>query len=201
MISYLHGVDVLAGTYAEEPAAETLARQVVAEIEAADPLPAAPPRVLTSQIPGVPDEQWTEFALAMKTADPKSISGAGAYGMFELKPRRLADLGLMKNVTPVNARSNGRLAWKGEWVAPLTEKKFLSSAVAQYDAFGKSMRAYVKGLEDGSVPQPEAGLPQEMTLSGALAILHRCGPRGLLGWANERFPETVALYEATNGIF
>jgi hypothetical protein len=190
---YLHGLDVLAGTYVDED--EALAQHVIAEMEAIDPIPQPKTRALSSQIPGVPDEAWTEFSLTMKTASPKSISKSGSLGMFEMKPRRLADLGLMRNVEK-------KKSWTGQWVPPLTESGFLSSAVEQYDAFGKSMRDYIAGLDSGAVPQPEDGLPRDMTLSGALAILHRCGPQGLLRWADgERFPETEALYKAANGIF
>ena len=194
----LHGVDVLIGQYVApmDAATEAVAQQVIAELEAERPRF----RVLESQIPGVSDEQWTEFALAMKTADQRS-SADNALGMFQMKPRRLADLGLMTNVR--SSRSlTGRMAWKGDWVAPLTERKFLESAAEQYNAFGASMRRYVAGLEDGSVAQPESGVPTDMTMSGALAVLHRCGPNGLIRWCSgDRFPETEALFEAVNGIF
>lgn len=199
MSVYLHGIDVLVGAHVAplDAEMEVVAQNVIAEIETP-----RLERVLASQIPGVPDEAWTEFALAMKTAAPGSISSSNAFGMFEMKPRRLADLGLMRNI--VSARSSsGRMAWKGDWTPPLTEKKFLASAADQYEAFGASMRKYIEGLEDGSVPQPESGVPADVTLSGALAILHRCGPQGLVRWTDEgsRFPETIALVQVANGIF
>ena len=207
MSLYLHGADVLAGVHVTSDETEAVAQAVLKEIEATTPPPlprtAELGRVLPSQIPGVSDEAWTEFALALKTAEQKAVSPSNAFGMFEMKPRRLEDLGLMTNVAPMNARKKGVMAWSGEWVAPMTEKGFLASAVAQYDAFGASMRLYIDGLENGSVKQPEEGLPTDMSVSGALAILHRCGPRGLVNWIDEdnRFPETVALYRAVNGTF
>ena len=65
------------------------------------------------------------------------------------------------------------------------------------------MRRYVDGLRDGSVAKPKGGWPVGMTLSGALAVLQRCGPSGLVTWndAGKRFPATVTLYERANGIF
>jgi hypothetical protein len=200
--AYLHGVDVLVGahvTVAED--LETIATRIVAEVEAAHPVVSL--TVLKSEIPGVSDEAWTEFAHAMRTADLKTVSSSGALGMFGLKQRRLADLGLMKNVTPANTRTTGKMQWKGEWVPPLTEKKFLASAVEQYKAFGASMRQYIEGLSDGSVKQPEEGLPADMTMSGVLAVLHRCGPSGLATWMDveDRFPQTVTLFSNANGIF
>lgn len=157
-------------------------------------------RVVPSLIEGVSDQAWTEFVMAMRTAQPGAVSASNALGMFELKPRRLADLGLVRNVALTRSPTN-RMAWVGEFVAPLTQKKFLGSPEVQYRAFAESMRRYVDGLTDGTVPSESR--PEDMTLSGALAILHRCGPNGLKSWANEdkRFPDTIALYDKVNGIF
>jgi len=199
--NYLLGVDVLAGAAIDvfdEDDIEQIAERVVAEVEAADralrPLATEEKRFLKSELPGVSDEEWTQFVLAMKTANLNEVSDSNAYGMFEMKPRRLVDLGLMKSVKPVNARSTGHMAWKGEWKSPLSEKGFLESAEVQYRAFSESMKRYAKALEKR---------PNDMTLSGALAVLHRCGPNGLVIWGDEdrRFPDTVALFDATNGLF
>jgi len=159
-------------------------------------------RVLKSELEGVSDEAWTDFALALKTAQIGAVSASNAYGMFELKPRRLADLGLIRNVFNTRGPTN-RMVWVGEWVPPMTQKKFLSSPTEQYKAMAKSMNDYVARLRSGSIPRPDGGKPQGMSLSGALAILHRCGPSGLKTWNDEpnRFPETAALYQKANGIF
>lgn len=213
----------------ETPSVAEVADRVVAEVEAAQPqqmtsvpnadggrtvdgggppLPSfAPPRalggrVLKSELPGVSDQAWTEFALAMKAQSPSAVSASNELGMFAMKPRRLADLGLVKNLS--NQRSpTGRMIWVGEWVAPMTEKKFLSSAAAQYRAFAKSMQLYADGLLSGAVALPEGGMPEDLSLSGALAILHKCGPQGIAKWADEeaRFPNTVDLVQRANGIF
>ena len=166
-------------------------------------VPAAPAeRVLKSEIPNVSDKAWTRFVLAMKTAEPGAVSASNDLGMFGIKVRRLADLGLVLDVRQVRSPV-GRLAWIGDFVPPLTQRKFLSSASEQYAAFVASMRRYIEGLVDGTLPRPEGGPAEGMTLSGALAVLHRCGPSGLRTWCDEddRFPDTVALYERANGAF
>lgn len=224
--AYLRGSDVLGGTRSsaaveiEAPgttaadAAIREAEQVVAEAEAGELLPRVGasvladaavrplPRVLKSELPNVSDQAWTRFVFAMKVAQPGAISASNALGMFELKARRLADLGLVRDIK--RARSPlGRLMWVGEFTAPLTQREFLNRPELQYKAFVDSMRAYVNGLRDATVPRPNGGFPADMTLSGALAVLHRGGPGALRDWNNEddRFEDTVALFDRTNGIF
>lgn len=160
------------------------------------------PRVLKSEIPNVSDAAWTSFVLTMKTAQPGAISASNDLGMFEIKTRRLADLGLVKDLKRARSPSN-RLMWVCEFIPPLTQREFLSKPAIQYDTFIKSMRAYIEGLRDGSVPKPDGGFLVGTSLSGVLAVLHRCGPSGLKGWndPDDRFPNTVALYERSNGIF
>lgn len=201
--TYLQGVDLASARTVTVPVAQPdevvqVAERAVADVEAAE----KPRRVLHSEIPGIPDDSWTDFVLAMKTAQPGSISASNAYGMFEIKPKRLADLGLIKNVKCKRSTS-GRMVWTGEFVSPHTLKSFLKSPKLQYETFCKSMQLYVKGLADGSIPRPEGGLPEELTLSGVLAILHRAGPKGFAKWNDEasRFEDTVALVNKTNGIF
>jgi hypothetical protein len=96
----------------------------------------------------------------------------------------------------------GRLAFDGEFVLPMTRRKFLENAGVQYRVFAVSIGRYVDGLRTGAVPQPDEA-PEGMTLSGALAILHRVGPNGLVKWADEsaRFSDTNDLYLRTNGLF
>lgn len=159
-------------------------------------------KLLKSEVPGVDDEAWTDFVLAMKTALPSAVSASNGLGLFEMKIRRLADLGLVKNLK--NKRSSGgRMIWTGDWVSPMTEKKFLASAQKQYEAFVASVKAYVAGLADGTIANPDGGRPEGMSLSGILAVLHKCGPSGLKTWNDEenRFSDTIALFDATNGIF
>lgn len=171
--------------------------------------PAAPARVLPSPLEGVPDDDWTRWVIAMRTGETSDIGDSGALGMFAFKLRRLADIGLMNNVAPTNARKTGRMSWTGDWVAPLTRDAFLNSPSIQYRALAASTQLYMNALADGEITQPtfadgdKAETEKEISLSGALALLHKCGPRGFEQWGNEskRQPSTVALFGATNGIF
>lgn len=197
--AYIVGTDVLGAAAAADPADE--AREVgdrtVAEAQAFD-------RVLESGLQGISDRAWTDFVYALKVAEPGAVSDSNEHGMFAMKPRRLADLGVMGNLRCTRAPTGPkRMVWVGDFVKPMTREKFLASPGAQYKALCDSMRAYVRGLSDGSVPNPAGGRPADMTLSGALAVLHKCGPSGLKSWNDEgdRFPATVALYDKTNGIF
>ncbi len=217
---YLDGSRLLGGLAETPPsarsAAETVAddaeravhevedeeRRALRPFEASDPPATSLGCVLPTEIRGVPDAAWTRFVLALKTAQPGAVSASNAYGMFEMKPRRLADLGLMKNLRKTRLPPPvDRLIWVGEFVPPLTQKKFLADLSAQYRALSDSVRKYVEGLRDGTIPRLQDP-PGEMTLSGALAVLHRSGPRGLRTWEEaERFGDTVAVYERANGIF
>ncbi len=163
---------------------------------------ATPRRILASPIQAVSGEVWTEFALALKTATLGAISASNALGMFEFKMRRLKDLGLVDGLR--NERSpNGRMVWVGEFVHPHTLRGFLSSPRLQYEVFAKSMVDYVSRLRDGRIERPDGGFSRGTTLSGVLAILHRCGPRGLkvLVDPDARFSDTTALFGRANGIF
>lgn len=192
---YLRGVDALAGrtdvVFEEED--DELA-EVAAELEAAErPRLVAPVRrVLRSELAGIEDDAWTDFVLAMKTQELGAVSASNELGMFGLRPRRLADLGLMRNLKGVRSPTE-RMIWIGEWVPPLSEAKFLADPRLQYRAFCESMKRYAAGM---------GAIPDGLSLSGALAVLHRCGPGGLETWSREeRFPSTEALVEKTNGIF
>lgn len=181
---------------------ERRALEIVPKLVLVDASARPSARLVKSEIPNVSDEAWTRFVFAMKTAQPGAISASNALGMFEMKARRLADLGLVKDIK--RARSPlGRLMWVGEFVAPLTQRDFLSKSAIQYQAFVDSMRSYIDGLCAGTVAKPDGGFPAGMTLSGALAVLHRGGPNGLKSWNSEddRFEDTVALFERVNGIF
>lgn len=205
-LDYLHGSYVLSGTRPLEPDAIAVEADRAAQAVEADErrafAPFEAPRVLKSEIPNVSNEAWTNFVLAMKTAQPTAVSASNSLGMFEMKVRRLVDLGLVRNAKRTRSPS-GRLMWLGEFVPPLTEREFLNKPSKQYEVFINSTKSYISGLVDGSVNKPDGGFPVGMTLSGALSILHRCGPTGLKGWndPSDRFSDTVALYEQTNGLF
>jgi hypothetical protein len=160
------------------------------------------PAILSSEIKGVSDEAWTEFVKALKVAEPSAVSAQGALGLFALKPKRLADLGLM--VLSRGKPANGRhVVWQGEFVPPLTRDVFMATPRVQYKALVASMRRYLAALKDGTIPPPAGGVSKDMSLSGVLTILHKCGPSGLETWNDptDRFPSTQALFEKTNGLF
>lgn len=204
---YLLGTDVLVQPHTRrQDEAAHVAEQAVKEVEAAEApdvgpvLVAQKRRVLKSEIPGISDEAWTDFVLAMKTASPGSVSASNAHGMFELKIRRLADLGYAKNLS-YKRSPLGRMVWAGDFVAPLTRDKFLKDRGLQYKVFCESIKDYLAKLQSGQIAQPEDD-DGALSTSGMVAILHRCGPNGLARWQDElRFPETVELCERANGIF
>ncbi len=161
------------------------------------------PFIIASPIPSVSPEAWTRFVIGVRNGVPVgAVSESNELGMFSLKPKRLGDLKLLANVRSVRS-PNGRMVWTGDFVPPMSAKRFLSDPSAQYQAFCASMKNYLTKLQSGEIARPDGGKPSGITLSGVLAILHRCGPSGLKTWNNEhdRFPDTIALYGRTNGIF
>lgn len=163
------------------------------------PPPRPARRLLPSPLEGVSDEAWTKWVAAMRVGDAGTVSDTSKLGLFGFKVQRLADLGFVENVQPTNARKTGHMAWTCDWKEPLTQAAFLSSQRLQYGALVNSTRLYALAIADGEVEVPES----DLTLSGALALLHKCGPRGLAQWQDEdsRRPTTVKLLEATNGLF
>lgn len=159
---------------------------------------------IKSEIPGVDDACWTQFVAGMITSKLTSVSDSNALGMFEMMPRRLADLGIVeklvrtrKEVTADDGAKRYRTIWVAVFVPPLTCEKFLKSPSEQCDAFNRSMKDYAAKIASGEIEKPEV-----MSLSGALAILHRCGPQGLKTWeSGERFPTTQAAYDRVAGVF
>jgi hypothetical protein len=73
----------------------------------------------------------------------------------------------------------------------------LKSPKIQYAIFAQSMRNYAGCIASGKIEKDSA-----MGLSGALAILHKCGPQGLTSWARgDKFDSTMNLYDKTSGLF
>lgn len=142
---------------------------------------------------GISDEQWTAFVRASMTAPTSAVSASNALGAFELKPRRLADLGLVCNLRQTRSKKSGRTIWVGTFVAPLTTEHFLKNLAMQFRAFSASMSNYANRITQGEIE-----IPQGASLSGALAILHRAGVAGLKG---VRMSHTTAAFERANGIF
>jgi len=148
---------------------------------------------IRSPLANIPAEAWTGFVRAMMTQPLDAVSPSNALGMFEMRPRRLADLGIMSDLRCLRAPRTNRQVWCGTFARPITTAAFLSNPLLQYNVFALSMVDYA-----GRIGRGEIAVPDGMTLSGALAALHRAGPGGLGG---NQFPETRAAVERVNGVF
>lgn len=148
--------------------------------------------VLPSVLPGVSDEAWNDFVNRMSTASSHVVSDANALGMFEMTPRRLADLGYVSRLKRAQS-SKGRTIWVATFKRPMTSGAFLRSPRVQYRAFARSMRDYAARIAAGEIAKPVA-----MSLSSALAVLHRAGPHGLRG---KLHGATAAFARSVEGLF
>lgn len=156
-------------------------------------------------IPGINAAAWTTFAKKLK--GPNAIR-YGAYGVFAMSVRRLADLGLVKDVKRVKDPKTGRPVWTGTWVAPMTQQAYMSSLSTQYKAFAKSMALYAALYKKARAARPQvyakAAGGKPLTMSGFLALAHRAGGRGALSAValpSKRFPQTWGFALRANGIF
>lgn len=156
----------------------------------------------SSPLPGVPRASWERFLAVMVVAPKTSKTSRGRLGYFGTDARRLADVSFITN--PRKCRVGGEDGvWTGEWVAPLTEQKFLDSAEAQLEAFARSNRRMA------SKAAPHVGRVvdgRRASLSGLLAVGHLAGEEGIAGWVNDpavrrRFAATTGNFEKANGIF
>jgi len=155
-------------------------------------------RVLKSELPGVSNEAWTDFVFAMKTGEKTAVSPSNGLGMFDIRYKRLQDLGLVTDLQYKRDLETNRSVQVANWVPPLTRDGFLASADAQLDVFVASMRAYFEEMRKKVI-----AMPTGCSVSGALAILHRGGRAALTKWADptQRFEATTALFNITNGVF
>ncbi len=166
-------------------------------------------RVLESVLPGVSHKAWTDFVFAMKVAPLNSISKSNGLGMFDIRYKRLQDLGLVTNLSYRRDPIINRSVQVADWVPPLTKDKFLKSANAQYKTFVASMKAYFDELRTGTLTVGVNGnaviitLPRGVSYSGALAILHRGGRSALAKWSDptQQFEATRELVRVANGAF
>lgn len=149
--------------------------------------------ILRSPLEGVPDEAWSTFVSASLTSKFDAVSPSNHLGAFELTPRRLADLGLLKGLKRMQSKKSGRSIWVGKFVPPMTDKDFLKNPQIQFAVFKASMVDYSRRISVGEIQMPSG-----VSLSGALAILHRAGPSGLKG---KRFESTQAAFEKVDGLF
>lgn len=155
---------------------------------------------IKSPLPTASDQAWTQFVRVMVVAPLGAVSDGNLVGMFQMTPRRLADIGIL---TPPRRSRNG--GGKTIWVARFKSgapSDFLKSVPKQYDAFQRSMVDYTMRMDAGEITRPES-----VSLSGALAVLHRAGPAGLRSWGGDSvagFPAaqvTRKLYERVAGLF
>jgi hypothetical protein len=148
---------------------------------------------IRSALPGISDKAWSQFVRVMITAQPGTVGESNEVGMFSIMPRRLEDLGVVSGLSRGRA-SNGRTIWAAEFVEPLTSSGFLKSVNAQYRVFSDSMRDYFAKIMSGEIAKDPA-----MSLSGALCLLHRAGPKALS--SKRRFSDTQAAFQRADGIF
>lgn len=149
---------------------------------------------LKSPLPGVSNEAWVRFVSALEVQPIRAVSDSGGLGAYDMRPRRLQELGLAR-VGKLTRSVRGRFKNECEFVPPLTQSQFLNDPVAQYRALVLSITSYHRDLTSGKLRKPE-----EMSLAGALAILHR-GMRGALRSWPELFSETRALHDRARGAF
>lgn len=159
-------------------------------------VPAAPPSSLRSPIEGVADGEWRALVAALTVQRIGAVSESGGLGCFDLRPRRLAELGIMDRASLRCERAlSGRHRQDGDFVPPTTRERFLSSLEDQYATLLASLRDHLAAIERG-----ELSLPDGVSRSGALAILHRGGKRALAAYP-DLLSDTRALFERAQGCF
>jgi len=149
--------------------------------------------ILTSPLAGVSASAWSTFVRALDTQTIGAVSASGGYGSFDLRPRRLAELGYMQDLRSANR--NGRTIQVGDFILPLTEEKLLADPILQYKILVNSIKGYDAELTVGEVTRPTT-----VSRAGALAILHRGGRGALRAWPR-LFSDTQIIYTATQGLF
>lgn len=155
-----------------------------------------PTLTLPSPLQGVTDDQWTRFVGVMMTANTTFVGPNNSLGAFEMTPRRLVDLGILRgHLERTRSEKSNRVIWAtAEQEDRDRAEAFLKSITQQSKAFTKSCVDYASKIASGEISKPPV-----MGLSEALAILHRSGPKGLSSrWV---FPATQALADKAAGIF
>jgi hypothetical protein len=141
-----------------------------------------------SPLEGVSAPAWRRFVAAIM-AQTSVVARGGALGVYHIRPRRLVEIGRATNFRRIDGRQ------VCSFIAPWTEKRFLSDPVAQYAVLVKSTRLYYDALRDGTIKRPDG-----MSMSGALSVLHSGGRGAIEGWP-ELFDGTKALFTRCNGVF
>jgi hypothetical protein len=147
-----------------------------------------------SPLAGIPAHAWRRFVAALKVQNFDRVSIGGGLGAYNIRPRRLVEIGRAKHFRRVQD-IDGPAKQVCDFIAPWTEERFLADPTAQYAVLVKSMRLYYDALRDGTVKRPTG-----VSLAGALVVLHAGGRGALEGWP-DLFDDTKALFEATRGMF
>lgn len=147
-----------------------------------------------SPLRGVSDQQWERFVKVLDVQPIRDISESGGFGSYDMRPRRLKELGYVDNLRRVRT-SSSRQIYDCDFIKPWTRERFLSDPLAQLKALARSMESYQRELELGEIARPEGA-----SLAGTLVILHRGGRGALRAWP-QLFDDTRALYEAARGAF
>ena len=152
------------------------------------------PSAMRCPLDGVSLSAWQRFVAALEVQGVDAVSERGGFGSYDLRPKRLRDLGYTTDLRRVRARG-GRQIYTCSFVAPWTQERFLADPLAQLGALAQSMKLHQQDLRAGKIR-----LPDGLSLSGALAILHRGGRGALAAWP-DLFDHTRAVFERARGAF
>jgi hypothetical protein len=144
-----------------------------------------------SPLEGVSAEAWQSLVAPLEAQPAGAVSDSGCLGAYSISPRRLVELGYATNLR----REDDGKRQVCDFVLPWTQSRFLADPIAQYAVLVKSMRAYYDALRDGEIEKSK-----EMSVAGALAVLHVGGRGALKAWP-KLLDNTRALYVATQGAF
>jgi hypothetical protein len=174
-----------------------------------------------SPLRGITREAWRMFYVGLQVQASNMISESGGLGTFDIRPRRLVELGYATGLrserrptthawvsgvcsrcrttrtekTDMETCLNGRQIQVCEFILPWTRARFLANPYAQYTALAQSMRLYYDALRDGKLTKP-----REATMAGTLVVLHRGGRGALEAWP-KLFSGTKALYNKVQKAF
>lgn len=151
-------------------------------------------QTLISPLEGVSNSAWERFVKTLEVQLSSATSESGGFGAYSMRPQRLIELGYAQKLPPTRTAA-GRQIQECEFVLPWTKKRFCTDALVQFEAFSKSNVVYYRALMNGELKKPK-----EVSLSGALAILHKGGEGALRAWP-KLFTDTRDFYERAKGIF
>jgi hypothetical protein len=147
-----------------------------------------------SPLEGVSQEAWQRFVASLEVQAIGAVSNSGGLGSYDIRPRRLVELGyataLRSKRTPTS-----RQIQVCEFILPWTQARFLSDSIAQYVALSRSISMYYQALVKGEIEKP-----RDMSVAGALAVLHVGGRGALKSWP-KLFEKTQVRYQAAQKAF